>query len=78
MMPKPKLPALRTADEERSLPELCTEAADHVVRARLSLREESYDAECALKHLDEAIDCLERLLATSRASRRAALDRLSA
>jgi hypothetical protein len=47
-----------------SLPELCSEAADHVAKARISLFDESYDAEGALTHLDEAISCLKRLLAS--------------
>lgn len=51
-----------------SLPELCSEAADHVARARLALFDESYDTDRALLHLDEAIDCLKRLLAHGRAT----------
>ena len=50
-----------------SLSELCSEAADHVAKARLSLFDESGDAERALLHLDEAIFCLKRLLAQGRA-----------
>jgi hypothetical protein len=46
-----------------TLSELCSEAADHVAKARLSLFDESSDAERALLHLDEAIFCLKRLLA---------------
>ena len=49
-----------------SLSELCSEAADHVARARLSLFDESADADRALLHLDEAIFCLKRLLAQGR------------
>jgi hypothetical protein len=78
MMPKPKPSARKGADEAFSLPELCTKAAGHVARARLSLHDDAYDAECALRHLDEAIDCLKRLLAKGQASHRAAPDRLSA
>jgi hypothetical protein len=78
MMPKPKPTARKAADEVVSLPELCTKAAGHVARARLSLHGDGYDAECALRHMDEAIDCLKRLLAKGRASHRAAPDRLSA
>ena len=37
-------------------------------RARLSLFDESADADRALLHLDEAIFCLKRLLAHGRAS----------
>src|SRR4051812_34784792 len=44
-----------------SLSELCSEAADHVARARLTLFDESADADRALLHLDEAIFCLKRL-----------------
>jgi hypothetical protein len=50
-----------------TLPELCSEAADHVAKARLSLFDQSGDAERALLHLDEAIFCLKRLLAYGRA-----------
>ena len=50
-----------------TLSELCSEAADHVAKARLSLFDESGDAERALLHLDEAIFCLKRLLAHGRA-----------
>ena len=49
-----------------SLSELCSEAADHVAKARLSLFDESADADRALLHLDEAIFCLKRLLAHGR------------
>ncbi len=51
-----------------SLSELCSEAADHVAKARLSLFDESGNADRALLHLDEAIFCLKRLLAHGRAS----------
>ena len=51
-----------------TLSALCSEAADHVAKARLSLSDESSDADRALAHLDEAIDCLRRLLAHGRAS----------
>jgi hypothetical protein len=50
-----------------SLSELCSEAADHVAKARLSLFAEHGDADRALLHLDEAIFCLKRLLAHGRA-----------
>jgi hypothetical protein len=46
-----------------TLSELCSEAADHVARARLALFDETGDADRALIHLDEAIFCLRRLLA---------------
>jgi hypothetical protein len=49
-----------------TLSELCSEAADHVARARTALFDESYDADAALLHLDEAIFCLKRLLARGR------------
>jgi hypothetical protein len=55
-----------------SLSELCSEAADHVAKARLSLFDESADANRALLHLDEAIFCLKRLLAHGRAGANAA------
>ena len=51
-----------------SLPQLCTEAADHVTSARVALHDESYDAEQALADLDEALICLRRLLARGTAS----------
>ncbi|HET7210403.1 MAG TPA: hypothetical protein VFI85_01515 [Methyloceanibacter sp.] len=59
--------------EDRAMPPtitlsgLCSEAADHVARARLSLSDEGSDADRALAHLDEAILCLRRLLAHGRA-----------
>jgi hypothetical protein len=49
-----------------SLPQLCSEAAEHVARARLALFDETYDTDRALRHLDEAIECLKRLLAHGR------------
>ena len=51
-----------------TLSELCSEAADHVAKARLSLSDETGDADRALRHLDEAILCLRRLLAHGRAA----------
>jgi len=51
-----------------SLSELCSKAADHVAQARLSLFDETGNADRALLHLDEAIFCLKRLLAHGRAS----------
>jgi hypothetical protein len=50
-----------------TLSELCSEAADHIARARISLFDETSDAEPALAHLDEAIFCLKRMLAHGRA-----------
>jgi hypothetical protein len=67
MTPKRK-PVASEAPARPSLPALCSEAAEHVARARLSLDDESYDADRALLHLDEAILCLKRLLAHGRAS----------
>ena len=61
-----------------SLSELCSEAADHVGRARLSLFDESADADRALLHLDEAIFCLKRLLAQGRAGTSETRNRRSA
>lgn len=54
-----------------SLPQLCTEAADHVARARIALYDETLDADQALIHLDEAIACLKRLWANGRAQQAA-------
>jgi hypothetical protein len=59
-----------------SLSALCSEAADHVAKARLSLFDESGDADRALLHLDEAIFCLKRLLAHGRAGMSGARARL--
>jgi hypothetical protein len=39
-----------------------------VAHARLALFDERYDTDQALRHLDEAIDCLKRLLAHGRAT----------
>ena len=61
-----------------SLSELCSEAADHVARARLSLFDESTDADRALLHLDEAIFCLKRLLVQGRAGMSETRNRRSA
>jgi hypothetical protein len=47
---------------------LCSEAADHVAKARLTLSDADGDADRALLHLDEAIFCLRRLLAHGRAA----------
>jgi hypothetical protein len=69
MTPKPK-PAVSKAHDGAipalSLPQLCSEAADHVARARIALGDDTLDADQALLHLDDAIDCLKRLLAHSR------------
>ena len=51
-----------------TLSALCSEAADHVAKARLSLSDDGSDADRALLHLDEAILCLRRLLAHGRAA----------
>ena len=51
-----------------TLSQLCSEAAEHMARARLTLADESCDAERALLHLDEAIFCLKRMLAHGRAA----------
>ena len=50
-----------------TLSQLCSEAADHVARARQTLHGENLDADRAMLHLDEAIFCLKRLLAQGRA-----------
>jgi hypothetical protein len=70
MTQKPKATATRRQDKvmpPATLSELCTEAADHIAQARLSLFDETSDAEPALAHLDEAIFCLKRMLAHGRA-----------
>ena len=66
MMPKPKSAVRAPTDEARSLPALCMEATHRLIRA-----------ERALEHLNEAIDCLKRLLAKGWASQEPALSRLS-
>jgi len=64
MTPKRKAAVTTTHDGAApSLPQLCSEAADHVARARLALFDENYDADQALAHLDDAILCLKRLFA---------------
>ncbi len=65
----PKSTAAKAQDQVMpalSLSELCSEAADHVAKARLSLFDENGNADRALLHLDEAIFCLKRLLAHGR------------
>jgi hypothetical protein len=52
-----------------SLPQICSEAADHVARARIALYDDTLDADQALIHLDEAIACLKRLWAHGSAPR---------
>jgi hypothetical protein len=69
---KPFLKPIADKSEEKFMPmttlsALCSEAADHVAKARLSLSDEDSDADRALLHLDEAILCLRRLLAHGRA-----------
>jgi hypothetical protein len=51
-----------------TLSQLCSEAAEHMARARRTLADGSCDADCALAHLDEAIFCLRRMLAHGRAA----------
>ena len=71
---KPLLKPHAAVSEDKPMPQtitlsaLCSEAADHVARARLSLSDEGNDADRALRHLDEAISCLRRLLAHGRAA----------
>ena len=62
MTTKGKAAGIEVAETLRpSLSELCTEAADHVARARIALHDETLDPDQALIHLDEAIACLKRL-----------------
>jgi hypothetical protein len=71
MTPKPKAAGSKAYDKvipTPSLSELCSEAADHVAKARVALFDDTYDADQALLHLDEAIFCLKRLLAHGRTS----------
>jgi hypothetical protein len=60
--PEHKLAAAMT------LSQLCSEAADHMARARRTLADANCDADRALLHLDEAIFCLKRMLAHGRAA----------
>lgn len=60
---KKAAPAAVVEERRPSLPQLCTEAADHVARARIALDDETLDPDQALAHLDEAIACLKRLWA---------------
>jgi hypothetical protein len=55
--------------EPLSLPQLCTEAADHVARARIALEDRNLDPDRALAHLDDAIGCLQRLRAHGQAGK---------
>ncbi|HEX5930553.1 MAG TPA: hypothetical protein VFY74_02210 [Methyloceanibacter sp.] len=70
---KPFLKPHAAFSEDKAMPPtttlsaLCSEAADHVAGARLSLSDDGTDADRALVHLDEAIHCLRRLLAHGRA-----------
>ena len=70
---KPLLKPHAAISEDNVMPPTITlgalpEAADHVARARLSLSDETSDADRALRHLDDAILCLRRLLAHGRAA----------
>jgi hypothetical protein len=70
MAPERKAAASKTYEKVMpplSLSELCSEAADHVAKARIALFDECYNADRALLHLDEAIFCLKCLLAHGRA-----------
>ncbi len=70
-MMQPRKPAANVDHKLRAamtLSQLCAEAADHMARARLTLSDESCDADRALLHLDEAIFCLKRMLAHGRAA----------
>jgi len=51
-----------------TLSQLCSEAAEHMARARRTLADANCDADHALAHLDEAIFCLRRMLAHGRAA----------
>jgi len=51
------------------LSDLCSEAAGHVAKARMALHLETFDADQALAHLDDAIGCLRRLVAQSKSGR---------
>jgi hypothetical protein len=51
-----------------TLSQLCSEAAEHMARARITLSDANGDADRAMQHLDEAIFCLKRMLAHGRAA----------
>jgi len=51
------------------LSDLCSEAAGHVAKARMALNIEVFDADQALAHLDDAIGCLQRIVAHSKTGR---------
>lgn len=75
MTPKREVAASTAHDEtlaRPSLPQLCSEAADHVARARIELHDARCDPDQALAHLDEAILCLKRLFAHGTAASRPA------
>jgi hypothetical protein len=58
---KPKAAKTEEVMPTLTLSDLCSEAADHVAKARLSLSDDDNDADRALLHLDDAILCLRRL-----------------
>lgn len=62
-------PAPKQGRRILTLSAICSEAADHVGKARIALDSDETGADDALAHLDEAIGCLKRLLAYSRHSR---------
>ena len=66
--------ATSNSEPERltKLSDLCSEAAAHVAKARMALCLETLDTDQALAHLDEAIGCLKRLVASSKSGRQAA------
>jgi hypothetical protein len=66
MTPKLKAATEPHGEPSPTLSQICTEAADHVARARVVLNDESSDADQALLHLDDAILCLRRLWAHGR------------
>jgi hypothetical protein len=69
MSRKTKLSAASSEPERlMTLSELCNDAAEHVAQARMALFVETADADIALAHLDQAIDCLKRLFANSKSS----------
>jgi len=70
---KPFLKPNAAKSEDKAMPTmalsaLCSEAAGHVAKARLSLSDDDNDADRALLHLDDAILCLRRLLSHGRSA----------
>ena len=71
-------PAPERAQRILALSALCTEAGEHMARARVALHTDTTNTDDALAHLDEAIGCLKRLLSYSRYGRASSRNSLRA